>query len=299
MADADNTLYDKDATNDEDADDKLFLDEDGDPKMLTDAQLTADPEGGLTFYVRVLKDVRLGSKTIVLFDRGADNERLNSANVDITASDLNVSPSTALVGREVTVTGSGFTGDVVEITVGDATICDDAEDCDIAVASGGRVVAAFSIPNEAPLKDAGDYDVTITDSGGRIGNGTVTIPEPTLTVDPEESRIGSTIDLSGTGWPTGTGANLVGLYYDGEQYASAITDSSGEWSASITVPHEVGVGSTHDVEAKATVGDGDEDNVTQDAEHSTPDAVVTLSSAKHSVGLPSPSPAKTSMCSKR
>ena len=241
--------------------------------------LDADPAGALDIYVKVSGAVGLGTKTVVLFS-GSDALAGARASVEITAVDLNVSPSTALVGREVTVTGSGFTGDVVEIKVGDAEICATVATCKIEVASGGRVVAAFDIPNEAVLKDADDYTITITDSGGRIGNGTVTIPEPTLTVDPPESRIGSTINLSGTGWPTGTGANLVGLYYDGAQYASAITDSSGEWSASIEVPHEVGVGSTHDVEAKATVGDDGDDNVTQKVEHSTPDAVVTLSSAK-------------------
>ena len=51
----------------------------------------------------------------------------------------------------------------------------------------------------------------------------MTIPERTLTVDPAESRIGTTIGISGTGWPTGTGANLVGIYYDSVQYATAIS----------------------------------------------------------------------------
>ena len=263
-----------------------FLDEDGDPLttstnptgMLMDSMFNDD--GVLNFYVKVSGEVGLGTKSVVLF---SDGDPLAGArdSVGITAVDLTVSPSTALVGREVTVTGSGFTGNVKEIKVGKATICDSVTDCNIQVASGGRVVAAFNIPNEEVLKDADDYTITITDTGGRVGNGSVTIPEPTLTVDPLESRIGSTINLSGTGWPTGTGANLVGLYYDTVQYASAITDSSGEWSASIEVPHEVDVGSTHDVEAKATVGgaSAEDNNVTQKAKHSTPDAVVTLSSA--------------------
>ena len=261
-----------------------IVNEDGDAYIVA-----LDADEAATFYVQVVGDIGLGTKTVVLFDTNndtpdddADDEetRLDASSVEVTAVGLTVSPSTALVGREVTVTGSGFTGDVKEIKVGKATICEGMDDCDIEVASGGRVVAAFDIPDDAALKDAGDYTITIADTGDRIGNGTVTIPEPTLTVDPAESRIGSTINLSGANWPTGTGANLVGLYYDGDQYASAITDSSGEWSASIEVPHEVGVGSTHDVEAKATVGGGDEDNVIMDAEHSTPDAVVTLSSAK-------------------
>ena len=234
-----------------------------------------------TFYVTVSGDVGLGTKTVVLF---AGNKRLDSASVEITAIDLTVSPSTATVGQEVTISGSGFKGNVESITVGDATVCDNTDgdtgnDCDIEVASGGRVISGFSIPNNADLADDGDYTITVTDSGGRIGSGTVTIPEPTLTVDPTESRFGSTINLSGAGWPTGTGANLVEILYEGIQYSTAITNSDGAWSDSISVPASAGVGQPHTVKAQATVGDED-DNVAQEADHSTPAAVVTLSSSQ-------------------
>ena len=99
-------------------------------------------------------------------------------------------------------------------------------------------------------------------------------------MDPAESRIGTTINISGAGWPTGTGANLVGIYYDSVQYATAIAAADGRWSASISVPTAANVGETHTVEAMATVGGGSETNVTQEADHKTPDAVVTLSSAQ-------------------
>ena len=248
-----------------------------------------DVDKAATFYVKVSGAVGLGTKTVVLFDTNNDtpddatddeDTRLDSASVEITAVALTVSPSTAVVGREVTITGSGFTGTVDSIKIGDATVCEGTDNCDIEVASGGRVVAAFNIPNDAALDDAGDYTITVTDSGSRIGTGTVTIPERTLTVDPAESRIGTTIGISGTGWPTGTGANLVGIFYDSVQYATAITAADGRWSASIGVPTAANVGETHTVEAMATVGGASEPNVTQDADHKTPDAVVTLSSAQ-------------------
>ena len=244
----------------------------------TDAMLTAPPAGALTFHVKVSGDVGLGTKSVVLF---ADEKAVTGAraSVEITAVDLIVSPSNAVVGREVTVTGSGFTGTVKKVEVGDVPVCegDGTDACDIEVASGGRVVAAFNIPDNKALAKAGDYSIIVTDSGGRIGAGVVTIPERTLTVDPTESRIGSTINLSGTNWPTGSPANLVSLYYDGTQYASANAGSDGSWSASIGVPHAAGVGTSHKVEARATVG-GDRDNVKKDASHKTPNAVVTLSS---------------------
>ena len=191
---------------------------DGEPLVIVDKDEDAytvalDDDKADTFYVKVSSAVGLGTKTVVLFgelvddnDTPADTtddtttangKRLDSASVEITAVDLTVSPSTAVVGREVTITGSGFTGDVSSIKVGDAAVCDTPDTCDIEVASGGRVVAAFNIPNDAALADAGDYAITVTDSGDRIGSGTVTIPKRTLTVDPAESRIGTTIGISG------------------------------------------------------------------------------------------------------
>ena len=95
--------------------------------------------------------------------------------------------------------------------VGDAPVCDGITDCDIEVASGGRVVAAFDVPNDAALAGDDDYTIELTDTDGRIGTATLTIPEPTLTVDPSEGRIGTTVNVSGAGWPTGTGANLVAI----------------------------------------------------------------------------------------
>ena len=271
----------KDSDSDTEGDQSTFVDKDGET---ADAPVMDDlDEGALDFYVKVSGKVGLGTKSVVLFEGGSALEGARDS-LEITASDLTVSPSTAVVGREVTVTGSGFDGDVNKIEVGDVAVCDSTDavttnNCAIEVASGGRVVAAFNIPNHADLAKAGDYTIMVTDTGDRIGTATVTIPERTLTVDPTESRIGTTIDLSGTGWPTGTGANLVAIYYDSIQYASAISRSDGTWSASVSVPDAAGVGETHDVEAKATVGDVD-DNVTMEADHATPDAVVTLSSAQ-------------------
>ena len=233
-----------------------------------------------TWKVRVPSDVSPGVVQMTVEVDDDDENQLNK-NVTIATNALTVSPSTALVGQEVTVTGSGFTvgEEISDLEIGGVSVLDQIALTARGVASGGRVVAAFRIPNDGALSEARDYTISIKD-GTRTGTGTVTIPERTLTVDPAASRIGTTISLSGTNWPTGTGANLVGIYYDGNRYNTATSNSSGSWSASLTVPNDAGVGMTHKVAAKATVGDGGTANVTEEEDHKTPDPVVTLSSGQ-------------------
>ena len=233
-----------------------------------------------TWKVQVPSDVSPGVVQMTVEVDDDDENQLNK-NVTIATNALTVSPSTALVGQEVTVTGSGFTvgEEISDLEIGGVSVLDQIALTARGVASGGRVVAAFRIPNDGALSEAREYTISIKD-GTRTGTGTVTIPERTLTVDPAASRIGTTISLSGTNWPTGTGANLVGIYYDGNRYNTATSNSSGSWSASLTVPNDAGVGMTHKVAAKATVGDGGTANVTEEVDHKTPDPVVTLSSGQ-------------------
>ena len=142
VADADDDAYDGD--DETAAGDTLFLDKDGkqaDPPEMDDLD-----DGALDIYVKVLGDVRLGDKTVVLFDRNAeeDEQRLNSANVEITASGLTVTPSRAVTGQEITVEGRGFStagdGQLASITVGgiEQTELTNNEDVDdYEVLSGG------------------------------------------------------------------------------------------------------------------------------------------------------------------
>ena len=252
---------------------------DSDPIVYRFAPPTLD-EGAAEFKVRVGDGALLGEQTLVLYTgTGASEESAGQVNIDVVGIDLTVSPSTAVVGQEVTVTGSGFVdGDeIISLSIGGVPVLGQIATTDRGVASGGRVVAAFIVPANAKLAAADDYTISLGD-GTRTGSAMVTIPERTLTVSPGESRIGSRIDLSGTGWPIGTGPNLVGIYYGDNQLSSATTDSSGEWSATITVPGTADVGKTNTVEAKASVGA--DDNVTMKEDHDTPAPVVNVSPAQ-------------------
>ena len=267
-------------------DDGVDMVGEGDDATPTFKQQDPDEDKTAEFKIRVGSGALLGEQTLVLYatEEGEDEESAGQKNIDVIGIALTVSPSVAVVGQEVTVTGTGFNtsvGDepakIMALTIGGVPVIGQIDADDRGVASGGRVIAAFNVPNDSDLAEAKDYTISLSDDGGRTGSATLTIPERTLTASPTEGRIGTTIDLSGTGWPSGTDASLVMLKYGGSLVTTATSDSSGSWSASITVPDSAEVGKTNKVLAEATVGT---ETITKEADHKTPDPVVTLSPAQ-------------------
>ena len=70
---------------------------------------TPDADGAKEFKIRVGDGALLGEQTLVLYTGAGDaQEEAGQKNINVIGIDLTVSPSTAVVGQEVTVTGSGF-----------------------------------------------------------------------------------------------------------------------------------------------------------------------------------------------
>ncbi len=202
----------------------------------------------------------------------------------IGAKTLTLSPSTAVAGQEVTVQGSGFTssgtGDT-ELKVGGS----DAEGVDsltsISVDSGGRISVTFTVPEEAKT---GERTVQFKDKSGRVGRATLTIPKAMLTVTPTESGIGSSITVSGTGFPAN---DLVQISYAvgpgstarTRPLGNASTNAGGGFSAAMTVPTFAQTGETHRVKATSQLAENDANQVSAEAEHSTPEETISFSPA--------------------
>ncbi len=202
----------------------------------------------------------------------------------IGAKTLTLSPSMAVAGQEVTVQGSGFTssgtGDT-ELKVGGS----DAEGVDsltsISVDSGGRISVTFTVPEEAKT---GERTVQFKDKSGRVGRATLTIPKAMLTVTPTESGIGSSITVSGTGFPAN---DLVQISYAvgpgstarTRPLGNASTNAGGGFSAAMTVPTFAQTGETHRVKATSQLAENDANQVSAEAEHSTPEETISFSPA--------------------
>ena len=252
-----------------------FVDEDGN-YVAAPAKVDID-EGGLTLYVKVTgDDVRLGTKTVVLFDDTAaeGDERLDGSSVEITAVGLDVSPSSAVAGQVITVEGSGFTdpSTLTEITVDgikQTTLTNRRTVISTAVLSGGRIVVSFKVPDGVT---DGSQIIRVTDGGSRIGEGTLVVPEPTITLEPPISRRGTTVYVSGTGFPADSNISLD--YGDAEPgIATGRTDGTGTFMSSFAIPSTAGIGDDVMVKASITLG---EVGYTDEATHSVPDLAITV-----------------------
>ena len=235
----------------------------------------ADDDGAATFYVKVGGNVRLGKKTIALFD--AASKRLASDSITITSLPLTVVPATAVAGQEITVEGTGFSGgDYVElITVGgksqnalsNGNLLSD-EDRRTRATSSGRVVLTFMVPDGVT---DGSKSVQVTDSTGRIGSVDLTVPKPAVTLDPASSRRGTTVVVSGSGFPA---RESIDILYDGQREGSARSDSTGDWAVTLNIPNNAVIGGSPDVEGNVVIGDV---TYSAKAKHTVPGEEMTLS----------------------
>ena len=140
----------------------------------------------------------------------------------------------------------------------------------------------------------GDVKVVVTDSAGRVGEATITVTAAALTLDPEESLIGSEIMVSGEGFPAN---DLVIIRYNGETITTANVDSTGTFSKSILVPSRgIATGGSYEVKAESQIND---EQVSASKTHKTPKPAVTCPMSRRRQAPASPSTAPTSRASSR
>ena len=244
-----------------------IVDEDGD--VLVPVVLDADRAA--TFYVKVGGTIGLGTKTVVLFN---GTTRLDDASVEITSLDLSVSPSSAVPGQEITVEGTGFTSGLklTTLTVGgvaQTTLSNRNSVNGYDVLSGGRVVISFKVPGGVT---DGNKNIQVTDADSRIGEVSLTVPEPTITLNPDSSRRGTDVAVSGTGFPANS--NITVDYGTNEPgIATGRTDSTGNFTAAFGIPSDAAIGGDATVKASVTAGGTDYE---AEAIHAVPDKAITV-----------------------
>jgi hypothetical protein len=113
-------------------------------------------------------------------------------------------------------------------------------------------------PLEVPVNDmtleGGPFGITVTDTGGRTGIGTLNLKTPRLTVSPITSTRGSLVKVTGEGFVAGSwnkpSRYLIDIEYAGRRIATTETDPSGAFEVSFRVPSDTAIESTNFVSAK-------------------------------------------------
>ena len=270
---------------------------------VTDFESTSvSSTGDATFELTIPNTVASGTQNLVVRDGSSDivNTRGARFNMVISGAQLSVTPSTGLVPNQtVTLVGRGFsTGGAALINVdgSDATISGDDTDLGvrsekfnegdaIEVDNAGNWSSSFVIPITDVTTTPGNHELSITDTGGRSGSVNLNMAERELTLTPPSGRVGTRVDIEGSGFPAdnpGEGGDrtvTVEIQYsvtgDTRTVVTLTPDGSGNIRGWFTVPLNAGIPSTNAVRAIFDIP-GSNVNVTTSAVHQVPRAGITL-----------------------
>ena len=242
----------------------------------------------------------------------ADNAK---GTVIIGALDIEVDPPVFVLGQQFTIKVSGFstedppanvpapegqTDDVDEsdpiqlVKVGDITLEETTGGVSISsleIDTNGDFTNTFVVKstfedadnNEAAKElTPGTYRVEVRDHSGRIAIGKITIPEPSITIDPPVSRRGTTVQLVGENFPAG---RVVQVYYkeaiDELLQGAVLADSAGKLRLTFSVPSDAEIGEEQDVIAQSAAN---ESKFKAKTEHALPDQEIIVTPSQVSAG---------------
>ena len=148
------------------------------------------------------------------------------------------------------------------------------------------------IPVTGTSITSGPHELKVIDTGGREGVVIVNIAERILTLEPAVSRVGTTVTVTGDGFPArnsaggSEGVQVVQIEYNENgtfRTVSSVTpDSSGSFTTTFQVPLNAGIPSTNSVRATFMYTDtGDVRTLTT---HNVPEGGITLSATEASPG---------------
>ena len=214
----------------------------------------------------------------------ADKADVAKGSVIVGALGIEVEPSSFVLGQQFTISVKGFSTDDPIRDAGGALLDDiqlvkvgnheldettgGVEVDELSIDTNGFFTNTFRLNSKDQYLKPGGYRLQVEDHSGRVALGRITIPEPTITVDPSISRRGTTVSIVGENFPAG---RVVQIYYrdteDENQQGAVLADSAGRISISFTVPSDAEIGEEQDVTATSAT---DENDYKAKATHSLP-----------------------------
>ena len=258
---------------------------------LSGSETLASVGGAITIKIDVPNTLEPDDEaTLALLVGTADDaDTLGSATVVVKAIDLTLNPTSAVQGNTVSVSGSGFgTGDLAKVatlTVGGKTVSGVADKPAIA----GSYLFTFQVPDADPGEKVA---VRLEQKDGKLGTGTIEIKKPTIAINPTEGRTGTTIVVTGTGFPAN---DQVILTYGGPADAETasiahivdrqLTDAAGNFNSSFNVPSGATPGSAGNlVQAFRPALGTNADRASNAEKHTVPGPVISIEPKKGQAG---------------
>ena len=229
---------------------------------------STDGKGAASFKVTVPRNVKTGTQTVSVAGKGTTASTTIGINVLL----LTISPAEAVPGQQVTISGSGFARNtkVDSLTIGGG---DDIKPDDASSTSSGNVSVTVKLP-----LDVGSGTKTIElDVQGRVGEGELTVPKPSIELNPATSVPGSVISVTGSGFAAN---ERVEVSFRGAIEEVGRADGNGDVSVRLDIPSDAGVGSTNEVMVKVRPSDTTKYaglNISAKADHKTPGPAITVS----------------------
>jgi hypothetical protein len=270
-----------------------------------------------TLELRIMDDDTAAAKTHPSGQVNFTNSTRTTKMV-VSPAVLNLTPETDLVPNQtITVIGQGYTtGGAAEINDstdsssvlidGDSTGLKASgtasatskinEGTKITIDNGGNWSSAVVLPINTTTVTPGSHTLKVTDDQGREGLATLIMRERNLGMTPLESRVGTVVSITGSGFPadnTKTGAAStpsVSIKYTygttTDTVATLTPDASGNINGTFTVPLNAPIPSTNSVTAefKYTPTGGSETTATTAVTHEIPRATVTISPSSGPTG---------------
>ena len=210
-----------------------------------DKESCEDTQGGRGSLVSSNVEARLKSEPIAII----------KATLDIDASELTVTPSTAARGQKVTITGAGFSraargsNHIKSVWIGGKPVDDDPSG--FVVGSNGDLAFTVTVPLGVAN---GPNEVRIEGTDHTLGQAVLTVPEATIVLDPSMGLRGADFTISGSGFIADSvvlityGAGM-GAPQEETQFELVLADSRGRFELLFQVPFTAAVGKRHLVKA--------------------------------------------------
>ena len=218
---------------------------------------TVPSSGSLDVTATIPDGVPSGTQKFYIVDGGGATLK---ANITIGSASVSSTPSVGAVpNQRVTMSGSGFTASstvstvsIAGQTINSAKVNDGTT---VNIDNGGSWSASVDLPISSGTETSGTKEIIVTDGSGRVGKYDIDIAAKTLTVTPEEGRVGSNVTVKGTGFPgknnDGNSNTVTVTYTSGasENSSTVTPDASGNFTVTVQVPSGSAIPSTNTVKA--------------------------------------------------